>query len=536
MKVFINYRREDSEAYARLLRDRLADVYGAESVFLDVVDLTPGLSWLEQIKASSTSCGAFLALIGPRWMSTMTDRAQRRFDDAPHDVVRQEIEFALSRGSRVEVIPLLVGGAQMPSGDGLVRSIRPLTSLQAIELRHTHFDADLEHLIETLNRVEERVGSDTGGSAGPEPADENSPAAPRAAGLASTGDREHATSAISHPPRAPAAEPATSPRGTAPVPDHGHFATVLRYLLDDDGLVPVLGPDVNFAQSGQTASNGSETFPNAQELAIGLSQRFGVEPVTDDLPKVAQQVFLTCGSPDLYRGLKRLLSRDAEPSVVHRFLAQFPRRLEELGLPKRRQLIVTTNYDDALERAFDDANEPYDVAVYMASGIDRGRFVHFPVDADPEVITLPNRYGKLPIDEYGEVQRSLIVKVHGAVDGSSGGYRWKDNYVITEDQYIEYLSHSPVERLVPIQILDKLTSAHCLFLGYSMHDWNLRVFLKRIWGGAPIPAKSWAIERDPESMESDFWRHSGVDLLAAPLADYVQQLAEQMRLESGTAD
>jgi hypothetical protein len=516
MKVFINYRREDSEAYARLLRDRLADVYGAESVFLDVVDLMPGLSWLEQIKASSSSCGAFLALIGPRWMSTMTDRAQRRFDDAPQDVVRREIEFALSRGSQVQVIPLLVGGAQMPSGDGLVRSIRPLTSLQAVELRHAQFDSDLAHLIETLNRIEGRVESDAGGSAGPEPVEEHPPAAAR--------------------PTAAAAEPATSPQGTTPMPDQGHFATVLRYLLDDDGLVPVLGPDVNFAQSGHMASNGSDTFPNAQELAIGLSHRFGIEPVTDDLAKVAQQVFLTCGSPDLYRGLKRLLSRDAEPSVVHRFLAEFPRRLEELGLPRRRQLIVTTNYDDALERAFDDANEPYDVAVYMASGIDRGRFVHFPVDADPEVITLPNRYGKLPIDEYGEVQRSLIVKVHGAVDGSSGGYRWKDNYVITEDQYIEYLSHSPVERLVPIQILDKLTSAHCLFLGYSMHDWNLRVFLKRIWGGAPIPAKSWAVERDPESMESDFWRHSGVDLIAAPLADYVQQLAEQMRLQSGTAD
>ncbi len=45
------------------------------------------------------------------------------------------------------------------------------------------------------------------------------------------------------------------------------------------------------------------------------------------------------------------------------------------------------------------------------------------------------------------------MKIHVAVDGSSGAYRWKDNYVITEDQYIEYLSHSPVESLVPVQIL-----------------------------------------------------------------------------------
>ena len=71
-----------------------------------------------------------------------------------------------------------------------------------------------------------------------------------------------------------------------------------------------------------------------------------------------------------------------------------------------------------------------------------------------------------------------------------GTYRWRDNYVITEDHYIDYLSRSPVESLVPIQILDKLRDSHCLFLGYTMRDWNLRVFLKRIWGGQQLAAKS----------------------------------------------
>ena len=75
----------------------------------------------------------------------------------------------------------------------------------------------------------------------------------------------------------------------------------------------------------------------------------------------------------------------------------------------------------------------------------------------------------------------MIVKIHGAVDGTVGDYRWKDNYVITEDHYIDYLSKSPIESLVPVQVLDKLRESHCLFLGYPVRDWNLRVFLKRIW-------------------------------------------------------
>ncbi len=517
MQVFINYRREDTEAYARLLHDRLAPAYGTDNVFLDVVNLTPGLQWLEQIKERSASSGVCLVLIGPRWMSSMTDRAHARFETSTEDIVKREIEFALSRGSSVQVIPVLVGGAQMPTGEGLPRSIRTLTSLHAVEVRHAHFDEDLERLSRTLAEIDrrfdvasdDRVNSDSAG----------------------TPEQRSVAAGALPPPPSQRPTSGTFSEGTVPAPDERHYETVIRYVLDQEGVVPVLGLDVNADRPAQESESGSELLPTAEELAADLAERFGLEFDPLDLAKVAQHVYLTCGSPDLHRSLKRLLPIEAEPSAVHRFLATFPARLDELGMERRYQMIVTTNYDVALERAFDQANEPYDLVVYMASGNDRGRFVHFPFDGDPEPINVPNHYGKLPIDEDGEVQRSLIVKIHGAVDGSSGGYRWKDNYVITEDQYIEYLSHSPVESLVPVQILDRLTGAHCLFIGYSMNDWNLRVFLKRIWQGAPIPAKSWAIEREPGSMETDFWRHSGVDLLAAPLADYVNELTRHIKPE-----
>ena len=508
MQVFINYRREDTEAYARLLHDRLTPAYGAANVFLDVVNLTPGLQWLEQIKERSASSGVCLVLIGPRWMSSITERAQARFEEPRDDIVKREIEFALSRGSSLRVIPVLVGGAHMPSGDGLPRSIRTLTLLHAVEVRHAHFDEDVERLARMLEDTGARDNLAPAGAADADGAADAALPAP---------SRRSRTGMFSD--------------ASVRTPDERHYETVVSYLLDQEGVVPVLGLDVNADRPVQQPQLGDELLPSAEELAADLAERFSLEFDPLDLAKVAQHVYLTCGSPDLHRSLKRLLPVEAEPSAVHRFLATFPARVDELGLERRYQMIVTTNYDVALERAFDQANEPYDLVVYMASGSDRGRFVHFPFDGDPEPINVPNHYGKLPIDEDGEVQRSLIVKIHGAVDGSSGGYRWKDNYVITEDQYIEYLSHSPVESLVPVQILDRLTGAHCLFLGYSMNDWNLRVFLKRIWQGAPIPAKSWAIERKPGSLESDFWRHSGVDLLAAPLADYVDELTRHIKPE-----
>ena len=70
---------------------------------------------------------------------------------------------------------------------------------------------------------------------------------------------------------------------------------------------------------------------------------------------------------------------------MHRYLARLPRRLEELGLEKRYQMIVTPKFDVALEQAFLDAKEPFDVAIYMAPGTEyAGRFVHVKWgDVDP---------------------------------------------------------------------------------------------------------------------------------------------------------
>ena len=295
-------------------------------------------------------------------------------------------------------------------------------------------------------------------------------------------------------------------------------------MVDEGNIVPFLGPRLTGRRAGSAEAPGP--VPDADEIAAHLAQRFGMEPLCRELPVVAQYVYLTRGRPDLYKAIRQILSAGHEPGPVHRFLARFPQKLAERGAEQRYQLIVSTSFDTGLEQAFEEAREPYDLAVYMASGVDKGKFVHFPYDGPPEAISVPNAYGKFPIADYGELERTVIVKIHGAVDGHVGEFSWKENYVITEDHYIDYLSKSPIESLVPVQILDKLRDSHCLFLGYPMHEWNLRVFLKRIWRGEPLGAESWAIEPEPDALEKRFWAHSNVELYAADLAEYVDRLGE----------
>jgi hypothetical protein len=63
VRVFINYRHDDTEGEALLMYERLADRFGADNVFLDDKSLKPGMKWLEEIKEHAAS-GVFLALIG----------------------------------------------------------------------------------------------------------------------------------------------------------------------------------------------------------------------------------------------------------------------------------------------------------------------------------------------------------------------------------------------------------------------------------------------------------------------------------------
>lgn len=524
VRVFINYRHDDTEGEALLIYERLAARFGEDNVFLDVKSLKPGMKWLEEIKAHAAA-GVFLSLIGKRWLPSMKARAESAVADPTEDYVRVEIEYALRRRSGLNVIPVLIGDAVPPPREALTKALEELAMIQAERVQLGRIDDDVKHLgdqIEAVAREEAARQQAAAEQAAAEEAAAEKAAADEAA-KAAAAENGH-TPADGSGPR-----PSSTTNVIAPPPDSGHFQQIVQHIVDEGNLVPVLGLRMGDAQRrAQKLIEATQSLPGAEELAAGLAKRFNLEPPELDLAQVAQYVYITRGRPDLFMTLKQMLSIDCPPGPIHDFLAGVPETLRQLGQVRRCQLIVTTNFDTALEQAFDAADEEYDLAVYMASGPDQGRFVHFPFDGDPVPIDKPNSYGGFPIGDYGELERTVIVKIHGAVDGNRGEYRWKENYVITEDHYIDYLSVRPIGDVVPIQILDKLRDSHCLFLGYTMRDWSLRVFLKRIWTGQPLDTKSWAVQRDPDLLEHDFWTHVNVDLYGLDLRGYTERLSQAL--------
>ena len=64
---------------------------------------------------------------------------------------------------------------------------------------------------------------------------------------------------------------------------------------------------------------------------------------------------------------------------------------------------------------------------------------------------------------------------------------------------------------------------------HSARDWNLRVILHRIWGEQRLSWKSWAVQCHSDSIEKEFWRQRGVDILNVRLVDYVAALSERLQ-------
>ena len=155
VKVFINYRRDDSIGMAGRLHDRLAQTFGRGNLFMDVDNIPAGRDFEDYLNSQVAACDAMLAVIGPNWLTAKDENGQRRLDN-PEDFVVIEIAAALARN--IPVVPVLVDGARMPKAGELPDSLRPLVRRQAVEMRHAHFGKDAEALIA---RMGEALGDET---------------------------------------------------------------------------------------------------------------------------------------------------------------------------------------------------------------------------------------------------------------------------------------------------------------------------------------------------------------------------------------
>lgn len=144
-KIFISYRRSDSEFVADAIYNEMQKHFGQRNVFLDVGDIPYGIDFRYYLDAQLQKHDVILVLIGPDWADSM--KARR---DSENDFVRMEIETALKLNKIV--VPVLVKKLErLPDFDDLPSSIRELQWRNAISVRREpDFKEDCNRLAQSI--------------------------------------------------------------------------------------------------------------------------------------------------------------------------------------------------------------------------------------------------------------------------------------------------------------------------------------------------------------------------------------------------
>jgi hypothetical protein len=296
--------------------------------------------------------------------------------------------------------------------------------------------------------------------------------------------------------------------------------------LKEGRVIPFLGAGASLeprTDAGEAWTPKSANLPSARALAryLATMSNFpgsGAQEF-EDLARVASYSADISGRPQLRRHLRRALIRTVQYRRLHQFIAEVPAHL----------LCIVTNYDTLLEEAFRAAGKPFDLLIYPADTRDNLNSLLYVRDGVGEPQYVEANQLDLDLDD-----RSVIYKMHGTVWPADEAL---DNYVITEEDYIEFLSRmtSNASSAVPAQFYQYSRTRSFLFLGYSLRDWNLRVILKnlrrqltsatgRMLDDDTIP--SWAIQREPSALEQRLWGRRRVEIFDMDLDGFVERLME----------
>jgi hypothetical protein len=292
-------------------------------------------------------------------------------------------------------------------------------------------------------------------------------------------------------------------------------------------VIPFLGAGASFAGRLPDAKwdpARPKFLPRGLELAHFLADEAEF-PSTDpadrcDLAKVSSYYADIAGRRTLRERLRETLNYEYQGNLIHELLAAVPAPL----------VIVVTNYDCLVEKAFRAARKPYDLVVYPSDRKDiANAILWWPKGALKPLVKAPN---ELDIDL---TKTTVIYKMHGTISHETE--EW-DNFVITEEDYVEFLSRMTASAAIPSIFYSHFRDRSFLFLGYSLRDWNLRVILKnlskyfsrRAFGmdDEEDQLPSWAIQRQPSELERQLWKRRNVNIFDLSLDDFAIKLQRRL--------
>ena len=250
-------------------------------------------------------------------------------------------------------------------------------------------------------------------------------------------------------------------------------------------------PILDQITGGTDGCNYNETLSLEQKLAIAkLDFRF-----------LSKYLILEESSEDFYLTLDRFYKEHSQPNKLHNFLANLYKKRDFSGERVPYQLITTTNIDNLLEKAFEEARQSFDIVFYV-SNCHKFKHKRYKYTSngildteDFGVIENPNAYENFAMAEY-----PVILKFFGSLE--------EKNCVITEDHQIDYLTNKIFEFQVPNKLREIIKQNKILFLGYGFNDYDLKLVLSQ---SSTELGKSYLIyPLEPNSFDRTLWENRKV--------------------------
>jgi hypothetical protein len=275
---------------------------------------------------------------------------------------------------------------------------------------------------------------------------------------------------------------------------------LLADLLTRGRLVPFLGAGASLAEDPE-----DDSLPTGRQLAQSLAKELGRDPEelgANSLLEAATLYEMVVGRAALQEKLRSLFLKGYTSGSIHRLLADISTPL----------LVITTNYDTLIERAFFQAKKDFHLVV---TPVGREEFtnkllwwkpgVERPLACRPNEVILP----------VGE--ESVVFKLHGSVDPGDGEF---DSFVISEDDYFDMAGRYFEGALMPAAVAAHLQRSHIAFLGYSLRDIHLRRVVRKM----RIGLKHFAIVRHLSELEALMWNVLAVEVYQMSIKDFVSEM------------
>lgn len=226
-----------------------------------------------------------------------------------------------------------------------------------------------------------------------------------------------------------------------------HYRT-LRKAIENNKLAVFVG----------SAASYDSNLPSWGDL-ITIMRNALENPRISDYLKVAEHFYLQYGRNTYYSKINEFFPSGSQPNLLH-----------ELIIGLKPQHIVTTNWDNLLEKSIENSGELY-----------------FKVASDHELASSPSS--------------QLLIKMHGDLS--------QRNIIFKESDYLSYSDKFPLIE----NFIKSLFSTHVvLFIGYSISDYNLNQILSWIRNRTQDAPPSFTIltENTITLSELNYLREKGV--------------------------